>query len=112
MQDLHVDNPGKKGGNDAWRGFGRTNLHIWNMCFALFGIQIVWALQNANTTRKFQTLGADRSEEHTSELQSLMRISYAVFCLKKKKNNKRSTVSDSIVQTQQNATKMTYSSTV
>src|SRR3546814_1700120 len=30
--------------------------------------------------------GADRSEEHTSELQSLMRISYAVFCLKKKIN--------------------------
>src|SRR3546814_10717169 len=29
-----------------------------------------------------------RSEEHTSELQSLMRISYAVFCLKKKKSNK------------------------
>src|SRR3546814_5297535 len=28
-----------------------------------------------------------RSEEHTSELQSLMRISYAVFCLKKKNNN-------------------------
>src|SRR3546814_3686052 len=33
-------------------------------------------------------LGLPRSEEHTSELQSLMRISYAVFCLKKKKNNK------------------------
>src|SRR3546814_7086408 len=31
--------------------------------------------------------GAPRSEEHTSELQSLMRISYAVFCLKKKKKN-------------------------
>src|SRR3546814_8139240 len=30
--------------------------------------------------------GGFRSEEHTSELQSLMRISYAVFCLKKKKN--------------------------
>src|SRR3546814_10298841 len=30
----------------------------------------------------------DRSEEHTSELQSLMRISYAVFCLKKKKHHK------------------------
>src|SRR3546814_2859295 len=29
---------------------------------------------------------SSRSEEHTSELQSLMRISYAVFCLKKKKN--------------------------
>src|SRR3546814_9562900 len=39
---------------------------------------------------------ARRSEEHTSELQSLMRISYAVFCLKKKKNhhipNKQSTL--------------------
>src|SRR3546814_1508602 len=39
-----------------------------------------------------QALGEDlaqhlRSEEHTSELQSLMRISYAVFCLKKKKQN-------------------------
>src|SRR3546814_4298398 len=33
-----------------------------------------------------EPLGEDRSEEHTSELQSLMRISYAVFCLKKKKN--------------------------
>src|SRR3546814_6734295 len=33
----------------------------------------------------------DRSEEHTSELQSLMRISYAVFCLKKKTSNKHST---------------------
>src|SRR3546814_6916390 len=32
---------------------------------------------------------ADRSEEHTSELQSLMRISYAVFCLKTKKTKKR-----------------------
>src|SRR3546814_9126270 len=31
--------------------------------------------------------GPVRSEEHTSELQSLMRISYAVFCLKKKKHN-------------------------
>src|SRR3546814_3942888 len=32
-----------------------------------------------------------RSEEHTSELQSLMRISYAVFCLKKKKHKDKST---------------------
>src|SRR3546814_6900124 len=35
---------------------------------------------------------AGRSEEHTSELQSLMRISYAVFCLKKKKKNTTKTV--------------------
>src|SRR3546814_10002075 len=33
--------------------------------------------------------GARRSEEHKSELQSLMRISYAVFCLKKKKHTKQ-----------------------
>src|SRR3546814_9796224 len=40
-----------------------------------------------------QAIDADaRSEEHTSELQSLMRISYAVFCLKKKNNkNKNNT---------------------
>src|SRR3546814_8038210 len=43
---------------------------------------------------KFGLVGGDimhghmRSEEHTSELQSLMRISYAVFCLKKKKTHK------------------------
>src|SRR3546814_9643880 len=35
--------------------------------------------------RRIGTRRGDRSEEHTSELQSLMRISYAVFCLKKKK---------------------------
>src|SRR3546814_11346922 len=36
-----------------------------------------------------------RSEEHTSELQSLMRISYAVFCLKKKKKKKQHTTNKS-----------------
>src|SRR3546814_6322074 len=35
------------------------------------------------------TVSPTRSEEHTSELQSLMRISYAVFCLKKKKKKKK-----------------------
>src|SRR3546814_3573173 len=38
-------------------------------------------------TERYTQLEAKRSEEHTSELQSLMRISYAVFCLKKKKTN-------------------------
>src|SRR3546814_8201122 len=38
--------------------------------------------------------GTERSEEHTSELQSLMRISYAVFCLKKKTKNTYKTVVD------------------
>src|SRR3546814_20907083 len=38
-----------------------------------------------------EKLPKGRSEEHTSELQSLMRISYAVFCLKKKKKNTNTT---------------------
>src|SRR3546814_10537993 len=41
------------------------------------------ARRQAGLTREY------RSEEHTSELQSLMRISYAVFCLKKTKKNKK-----------------------
>src|SRR3546814_4761305 len=41
--------------------------------------------ESGASKRKFEARGqGDRSEEHTSELQSLMRISYAVFCLKKK----------------------------
>src|SRR3546814_2646932 len=39
--------------------------------------------------RRLESGELTRSEEHTSELQSLMRISYAVFCLKKKKENSR-----------------------
>src|SRR3546814_7135543 len=44
----------------------------------------------AISTPRFQA----RSEEHTSELQSLMRISYAVFCLKKKINNETNIKTD------------------
>src|SRR3546814_3100244 len=43
------------------------------------------ASQDDVVDRLFGDLVEERSEEHTSELQSLMRISYAVFCLKKKK---------------------------
>src|SRR3546814_5718862 len=41
------------------------------------------------------TLAIDRSEEHTSELQSLMRISYAVFCLKKNKEQSKHNANNS-----------------
>src|SRR3546814_6072068 len=48
----------------------------------LFGEKVVLRILDAGAAK----LGIEkRSEEHTSELQSLMRISYAVFCLKKKK---------------------------
>src|SRR3546814_12988505 len=44
-------------------------------------------LQNLLGQAVATMVSAERSEEHTSELQSLMRISYAVFCLKKKRNS-------------------------
>src|SRR3546814_2350069 len=50
-----------------------------------------WILTARHLANPIVEAGKDRSEEHTSELQSLMRISYAVFCLKTKnktKNNK------------------------
>src|SRR3546814_6674516 len=46
--------------------------------------------------RTNQRFAQHRSEEHTSELQSLMRISYAVFCLKKKKKNTIKTIKKKI----------------
>src|SRR3546814_3507255 len=57
------------------------------------------------TFNKFDNLADQqaRSEEHTSELQSLMRISYAVFCLKKKKSN-NTTYLQSLCNTSQDRT--------
>src|SRR3546814_9109970 len=49
--------------------------------------QVASALFNTAAARRRARLQSPRSEEHTSELQSLMRISYAVFCLKKQKTN-------------------------
>src|SRR3546814_3212094 len=45
-----------------------------------------WRAAGAPSCFGLRPAKAQRSEEHTSELQSLMRISYAVFCLKKKNN--------------------------
>src|SRR3546814_9774243 len=65
----------------------------WIARFPLHGLE--WAAV-PNVKRWFDAVGArpavaSRSEEHTSELQSLMRSSYAVFCLKKKKLKKINT---------------------
>src|SRR3546814_7783254 len=57
-------------------------LHHAGVDKALFNLELA---QDAPVT-DLVSLSAARSEEHTSELQSLMRISYAVFCLKKKKS--------------------------
>src|SRR3546814_7044691 len=59
---------------DTYTGEGKERRPEW--CFSL--ARFIDAIPNIGEY-------PDRSEEHTSELQSLMRISYAVFCLKKKK---------------------------
>src|SRR3546814_1447506 len=58
-------------------------------------MSIVWAAMNS--ALRPEPLCIWRSEEHTSELQSLMRISYAVFCLKKK-NIKKLKTHDSTIR--------------
>src|SRR3546814_5188763 len=59
------------------------------LVFAVIAGYFLWGLAPERDPRDVPTAMLDkpvRSEEHTSELQSLMRTSYAVFCLKKKKN--------------------------
>src|SRR3546814_6232100 len=58
-----------------------------NACDAAFG-----GAPNLDILVNNAGVGGERSEEHTSELQSLMRISYAVFCLKKKKKQNYYTI--------------------
>src|SRR3546814_2024503 len=68
----------------------------WKHCGPKLPMKQPWRPRKPGTSspgsRGFAKRAPDRairSEEHTSELQSLMRISYAVFCLKKKKNNNK-----------------------
>src|SRR3546814_6716150 len=75
----------------GWRPTGRGRWAVWSLspcnepAAALLRIAISCG-ENAPVARPWlHSVAACRSEEHTSELQSLMRISYAVFCLKKKK---------------------------
>src|SRR3546814_10904416 len=62
---------------------GRDGLKEIFMCGPLY-----WESVTSENTHRKHLMQRQRSEEHTSELQSLMRISYAVFCLKKKKQKK------------------------
>src|SRR3546814_2263651 len=55
----------------------------------------------------FKDRSWNRSEEHTSELQSLMRISYAVFCLKKKRNEHKTNKTQHIQQKEKTKSKYT-----
>src|SRR3546814_2397631 len=62
----------------------RPSLSIATRCAMVRALAMSWVMVTAVIPRS-RTRLTIRSEEHTSELQSLMRISYAVFCLKKKK---------------------------
>src|SRR3546814_6130677 len=75
----------------------------------LFGGSAGWRGYRGGTTPSIRILDPQkntvtaipgRSEEHTSELQSLMRISYAVFCLKKKNNTSTITTYENTTQKQ------------
>src|SRR3546814_5229123 len=80
----------------AWAAIARVNLCRITCCSRLkrrpttasIGIRQTNTRLNVRGHRFFypasRAVSSSRSEEHTSELQSLMRISYAVFCLKKK----------------------------
>src|SRR3546814_8747049 len=57
----------------------------WSAVFGPIAEQAFNSWYTARYVDAIAAAGKARSEEHTSELQSLMRISYAVFCLKKKK---------------------------
>src|SRR3546814_1059484 len=62
---------------------------------------LTWLIGHDKGPIPAEKLIAVRSEEHTSELQSLMRISYAVFCLNKKKRNKNIIKKDAILNKKQ-----------
>src|SRR3546814_4700573 len=67
-------------------------LNISAMSFGSLGANAIEALNLGARLGDFYHDTGERSEEHTSELQSLMRISYAVFCLKKKTPTKTHTI--------------------
>src|SRR3546814_2596484 len=87
LDDKHVHVPNSQAVSNPIVNFSRDGVR---RCIIVFGIgydddidQAV-AVIRAILTADPRTASEPRSEEHTSELQSLMRISYAVFCLKKK----------------------------
>src|SRR3546814_2385988 len=79
--------------NSKPRSEGRQVVQIPREDAALADDIVVLHISKAHAT--------SRSEEHTSELQSLMRISYAVFCLKKKKKDIKMKNNNTIIQKRQ-----------
>src|SRR3546814_1801603 len=88
LADVHAGLGAKWALDDLWEGrdSGRTVRTFQAIIFRLYSAGVIFLDVAARHDPIAAKLGqACRSEEHTSELQSLMRIPYAVFCLKKKK---------------------------
>src|SRR3546814_7376743 len=86
--DLHPldaggESPVREGVDGEGRGLPGLHLSHVGLVDAHFQLHLGEVFGDGEQHRRLK-----RSEEHTSELQSLMRISYAVFCLKKKKTKK------------------------
>src|SRR3546814_6951659 len=83
---------------DVAAGLFRQRLALHREDLGVGFEQILALPAGAARTRADQQCVIGRSEEHTSELQSLMRISYAVFCLKKKKKTEKNVHKSSMKQ--------------
>src|SRR3546814_5804994 len=74
--------------NSAWIAFARPAARVQFLLILISFVALVWSFAVSDFSVAYVAHNSNsqlpRSEEHTSELQSLMRISYAVFCLKKK----------------------------
>src|SRR3546814_6868413 len=68
------------------------DLRLWRVVEVTEEVDDYFKQVSLADAQKLQEGAVVRSEEHTSELQSLMRISYAVFCLKKKTKQKYNTI--------------------
>src|SRR3546814_8549165 len=84
---LEAESNGNGNGNGKSHVASRTHAGVWSLGRShVLGSRSMPA--STACSRRASETRVRRSEEHTSELQSLMRISYAVFCLNKKKTNK------------------------
>src|SRR3546814_5457099 len=85
-----VDNPGRAALPEGMPPYNDENLIMLSAAARVAAPALADQLAARTTAfHKAMTIDRARSEEHTSELQSLMRISYAVFCLKKQNRTQR-----------------------